>query len=50
LVNGRFVEAYERNGHHYAVVDGLVTTLAGAPIARLRHTTIFRIRPPRAAD
>ena len=47
VVNGRFIEAFERHGHHYAVLDGLVSAPSGAAIARLRHTTIFRIAPPR---
>ncbi len=46
VVNGRFVAAFERKGHHYAVLDGLVSSVEGEPIARLRHTTIFRIARP----
>lgn len=42
-VAGRFVEAFERNGHHYAVVDGLILAEGGHELARLRHTTIFRV-------
>jgi hypothetical protein len=42
-VAGRFAEAYERKGHHYAVVDGLILSERGEPLARIRHTTIFRV-------
>ena len=43
-VGGRFIEAYERKGHHVAVLDGVVLAETGAELARLRHTTIFRPR------
>lgn len=36
-------EAYERKGHHYLVLDAL-TTADGTPVARIRHTTIFKVR------
>ena len=42
-VAGRFVDAFERKGHHYAVVDGLILGEDGAHLARIRHTTIFRV-------
>ena len=42
---GRLVEAYERKGHHYAVVDGAVLAESGEELARFRHTFIFRIGP-----
>lgn len=42
---GHMVEAYERKGHHYAVVDGAVLAEAGEELARFRHTFIFRIGP-----
>lgn len=41
---GTFVTAYERNGHHYAVIDADLYTLSGERLARLRHTNIFRVR------
>lgn len=41
---GTFVTAYERNGHHYAVIDADLYTLAGERLARQRHTNIFRVR------
>jgi hypothetical protein len=36
-------EAFERNGHHYLVLDAL-TTAEGVPVARIRHTSIFQVR------
>lgn len=42
---GHFVEAYERKGYHYAVVDGAVLAEKGEELARFRHTFIFRIGP-----
>ncbi|MBA4181900.1 MAG: hypothetical protein C0506_15020 [Anaerolinea sp.] len=45
-VAGVFVDAFERKGHHYGIVDGLVLSEAGAELGRLRHATIFRPRPP----
>lgn len=36
-------ETRERNGHHYLVLDAL-TTADGAPVARIRHTSIFQVR------
>ena len=42
-VAGRCVEAYERKGHHYIVVDGLIMAEDGAPLARVRYTEIFRV-------
>jgi acyl dehydratase len=40
---GRFVDAFERKGHHYAVIDGVMLSEDGRELARLRHTTIFRV-------
>jgi hypothetical protein len=42
VVAGHFREAFERKGHHYGVVDGLILA-NGDPVARIRHTTIFRV-------
>jgi hypothetical protein len=48
VVGARIVEAYERKGHWYQVLDGLVVGDGGAPgcreLARLRHHSIFRPR------
>ena len=48
VVGARIVETYERNGHWYQVLDGLVVGGDGAPdcseMARIRHHTIFRPR------
>jgi hypothetical protein len=40
---GHFREAFERNGHHYAVIDGVMLSQSGKELAKLRHTTIFRV-------
>ncbi|MEO9255701.1 MAG: hypothetical protein ABI305_09185 [Tepidiformaceae bacterium] len=40
---GRFVEAFERKGHQYAVIDGVMLAEDGSELAHLRHTTIFRV-------
>jgi hypothetical protein len=42
-VAGHFRDAYERKGHHYAVVDGLILGEDGGELARIRHTTIFEV-------
>ena len=39
----RIVDAYERKGHHYAVVDGMLIGEDGTELVRLRHTTIFQV-------
>ncbi|HMO53609.1 MAG TPA: MaoC/PaaZ C-terminal domain-containing protein [Tepidiformaceae bacterium] len=46
-VAGHFLEAYEQNGHHVAVVDGVILDAQSTEVARIRHTTIFRTRPPK---
>lgn len=40
---GAIRETFERNGHHYLVLDA-VTTADGRPVARVRHTVIFQVR------
>ncbi len=40
---GHFTDAFERKGHHYAVIDGVMLGEDGRELARLRHTTIFRV-------
>jgi hypothetical protein len=59
VVGARIVEVYERKGHWYQVLDGLVVGDGGVPgcreMARIRHHTIFRPRgtvmpPPITAD
>jgi len=42
-VAGHFREAFERKGHHYGVIDGLILAEDGRELARLRHTTIFQV-------
>lgn len=44
---GTFLRAYEQNGHHVAELDGSLLADDGTECARMRHTTIFRIRPPK---
>lgn len=46
-MEGQFLRAYEQNGHHVAELDGSLMSQTGEELARLRHTTIFRIRPPK---
>lgn len=46
-VAGHFIRAYEEKGNHYAELDGVLISEDGHGLARMRHTTIFRIRPPR---
>ena len=43
LINAQIVDAYERKGHWYQVLDGIVSSDEGM-LAQLRHTTIFRPR------
>lgn len=47
-VAGHFIRAYEDRGHHVGELDGVLLGEDGEELAHLRHTTIFRIRPPRA--
>lgn len=44
VVGARIVDAYERKGHWYQVLDGVVSDDVGA-LALIRHHTIFRPRP-----
>ncbi|MDA0351738.1 MAG: MaoC/PaaZ C-terminal domain-containing protein [Chloroflexi bacterium] len=41
-----FLEAYERNAHHFANYDVLLRGADGTDLARLRHWTVFRIATP----
>jgi acyl dehydratase len=43
-VAGRFIEAFERKGNQYAVLDGTYLGEDGTVFARARHTTIFNVR------
>lgn len=43
-VGARIVDAYDRNGHWYQVLDGVVTGSSDGELARIRHHTIFRPR------
>ncbi len=42
-VCGHFLKTYERKGHHYAVIDGVILGEDGAELSYLRHTTIFEV-------
>jgi acyl-CoA thioesterase FadM len=42
-VAGHFLKTYERKGHHYAVVDGVILDEDGSELAYIRHTTIFEV-------
>jgi len=48
VAGARIVEVYDRKGHWYQVLDGLVVGDGGVPgcpeLARIRHHTIFRPR------
>jgi acyl dehydratase len=47
---GRIVDAYERKGHHYAILDGMLLGQDGTELVRLRHTTIFQVAKRGQAD
>lgn len=42
-VAGHFVETYERKGHQYGVVDGVILAEDGRELAAIRHTTIYQV-------
>ena len=42
-VAGHFLQAYERKGHHYGVVDGVIVGEDGSELCYIRHTTIFEV-------
>jgi hypothetical protein len=42
-VAGHFLQAYERKGHHYVVVDGVILGADGSELCYVRHTTIFEV-------
>lgn len=44
VAGARIVDAYERKGHCYQVLDGVVHDAGGTELARLRHHSIFRPR------
>lgn len=44
VVGARIIDAYERKGHCYQVLDGVLHTTDGTELARLRHHSIFRPR------
>ncbi|MEX1022929.1 MAG: hypothetical protein WD058_07255 [Dehalococcoidia bacterium] len=50
VTTARFVEAYERKGHHYAVIDCSTFDAEGREVVRQRHTNIFGVAKRPAAD
>lgn len=42
-LTGHMIDAYEKNGHHYSVVDGDLFDESGREITRIRHTNIFKV-------
>lgn len=42
-VAGHFRDAYERNGHHYSITDGVVFGADGREVALTRHGSIFKV-------
>lgn len=44
--SAHLLAAYERRGHHFVDYDVLVRSADGTDLARLRHTTAFRIATP----
>ena len=44
FASGVLVDVFDRKRNHYVVVDCLICTDEGKPIAMIRHTTIFAIR------
>ncbi len=45
---GTLLKTYDQKGHHVAELDGSLFAEDGTECARMRHTTIFRIRPPKS--
>jgi hypothetical protein len=41
---GTFVDAFERNGHHVAIIDADLYSQEGQRLARQRHSNIFKVR------
>jgi acyl dehydratase len=42
---GRLAEAFERRGHHYAVLDIFCVGDGEQPVMQVRHTAIFKVHP-----
>lgn len=42
-VAGHFRDTYERKGHHYGLLDGLILSEDGRELTRIRHTTIYQV-------
>ena len=50
ITGARVVDAFERKGHHAVVFDALIAAQEGPDLARIRHTTIFKIARPRPTE
>jgi hypothetical protein len=48
-VRARITGNYEKKGHHFVDIDALVLANRTAPIARIAHTAIYRLRQAAAA-
>ncbi|MCK9486906.1 MAG: hypothetical protein M0R73_09475 [Dehalococcoidia bacterium] len=49
VTTSKFIEAYERKGHHYAVIDCSTFDAAGGEVVRQRHVNIFGVAKRPAA-
>ncbi len=47
-VSAKVTANYEKKGHHFVELDGLVLANGQQPIARVEHLAIWRPRPARA--
>ena len=47
---GRVVDGYERNGHHYAVLDIVLQDASGHDLMQLRYTVIYMLAPRSSAQ
>jgi hypothetical protein len=43
ILTGHFTDAWEKGGHHYAMIDDDLFAADGTEIAQLRHTNIFGV-------
>ena len=48
-VRARITRNYEHKGHHFVEIDALVVAGETAPVARIAHTAIYRLRQAAAA-
>lgn len=50
VTTAKFIEAYERKGHHYAVIDCSTFDADGNEVVRQRHTNIFGVAKRGSAE